>query len=405
MHLSTLTIAAVICVVAATNKSCAASKTSSAKVQQGLSFYKGHDLSSLKILEDGYGPGLGAVFVDTHRGNVSRPLEDILGDAGMNAVRLRQWVNSPPVPYDGGYYESYEQEYTLPLAKRFHQKGYCIQLVLYFSDYWTDPGQQAVPKAWPKTLSGLAATLREYVANVLLAYKKAGIDLCILSLGNEVRYGMMWDFGKADPLVENVSNRTAGFKNFAYLWMSARKGVDDAVAQGVKKPQVMIQIDNGWDLTIQSQWYAALTANNVPESAWDVMGFSFYPFYATGATFAALENSLTTLAQRYGKPIHITETGWPAVCYSTPQSTAPQLSEPNLAVSVQGQIEWTHRVIDILRHLPNNLGQGVWYWETGWLNNTGRGGCQDVILFDTDFSHLPKLVGYTRESVNIFKGV
>jgi len=51
-------------------------------------FYKGHDLSSLKILEDG-----GAVYVDTERDNITRPAEDILGDGGMNVVRLRLWVS------------------------------------------------------------------------------------------------------------------------------------------------------------------------------------------------------------------------------------------------------------------------------------------------------------------------
>jgi arabinogalactan endo-1,4-beta-galactosidase len=47
-------------------------------------FYRGHDLSSLKILEDG-----GAVYHDAARGNRTRAPEDILGDGGMNTVRLR----------------------------------------------------------------------------------------------------------------------------------------------------------------------------------------------------------------------------------------------------------------------------------------------------------------------------
>ena len=47
-------------------------------------FYKGHDLSSLKILEES-----GTVYKDTARNNATRPVEDILGDGGMNTVRLR----------------------------------------------------------------------------------------------------------------------------------------------------------------------------------------------------------------------------------------------------------------------------------------------------------------------------
>jgi arabinogalactan endo-1,4-beta-galactosidase len=83
-------------------------------------FYKGFDLSSLKIEEDG-----GAIYKDTLRGNTTRPVEDML--VGMNTVRLRLWVN-PKVPYDGGYYETYNLQYVMALAKRFHSKGYRIYL-------------------------------------------------------------------------------------------------------------------------------------------------------------------------------------------------------------------------------------------------------------------------------------
>lgn len=57
-------------------------------------FYKGFDLSSLKIMEDG-----GAVYKNAQQGNITMDAEDIL--AGMNVVRLRLWVN-PTVPFDDG---------------------------------------------------------------------------------------------------------------------------------------------------------------------------------------------------------------------------------------------------------------------------------------------------------------
>ena len=57
-------------------------------------FYKGFDLSSLKIMEDG-----GAIYKNTQKGNITMPAEDIL--IGMNVVRLRLWVN-PTVPFDDG---------------------------------------------------------------------------------------------------------------------------------------------------------------------------------------------------------------------------------------------------------------------------------------------------------------
>ena len=47
-------------------------------------FYKSHDLSSLRTLELG-----NVTYKDTARNNITRPAEDILGDGGMNTVRLR----------------------------------------------------------------------------------------------------------------------------------------------------------------------------------------------------------------------------------------------------------------------------------------------------------------------------
>jgi arabinogalactan endo-1,4-beta-galactosidase len=83
-------------------------------------FYKGHDLSSLTILEEG-----GCIYKDTTRNNETRSAEAILGDGGMNAVRLRIWVN--PV---GG---TYGLQYNLDLAKRFQNEGYRIYLDFHFS--------------------------------------------------------------------------------------------------------------------------------------------------------------------------------------------------------------------------------------------------------------------------------
>ncbi|KAK4569403.1 hypothetical protein LTR86_003166 [Recurvomyces mirabilis] len=361
-------------------------------------FYKGFDLSSLKIEEDG-----GAVFKDTSRGNATRPVEDILGDGGMNTVRLRLWVN-PKAPYDGGYYESYGLNYTVPLAKRFYDKGYKIYLDYHFSDYWADPSKQAVPVEWPTTVQPLAATLRNYVSSTMQAFARAGVDLSIVSLGNEIRHGMLWPLGEVDVDIEPAQARVANFTNFATLWAAARNGVRDAVARGVHQPLTMIHIDDGYNLTLQQTWFSSLTATGkVKTSDWDVFGFSFYPFYGTAATLSNLNETLTTLANQYNKPLHVVETDWPDQC-SGP--TAPELSEPSVPVSVAGQTEWVHDIIDVVKGVPRGLGQGINYWEPAWLNNTGLGSaCQDAILFSADWSHYPNVTGYSRDSVNMFKGV
>ncbi|KAH7330156.1 family 53 glycosyl hydrolase [Rhexocercosporidium sp. MPI-PUGE-AT-0058] len=353
-------------------------------------FYKGHDLSSLKTLEDG-----GSIFKDTARRNATRPVEDILGDGGMNTVRLRIWVD----PVDG----TNGLAYNIALAKRFQRKGYKIYLDFHFSDSWADPQKQPLPAAWPTALQPLSSTLRSYVKDTLLSFQKADINLAIISLGNEIRHGTLWPTGYVDVDIQPWSATVANFSSLATLYKAARAGVDDAIHAGVKKPEVMIHVDNGWNITLQQRWYGALIANGVPTSAFDTIGVSFYPFYGTAATFENLKTSLNTLAKQYRKPLQVVETDYPAICNGQ-WNPIPESSEPGIEYSVNGQIKWMQRVIEIVKAVPYGLGRGVHYWEPAWLNNTSLGSaCNDAILFTPDYSGFPKMVGYSRSSVNMFK--
>ncbi|EPE31529.1 (Trans)glycosidase [Glarea lozoyensis ATCC 20868] len=356
----------------------------------GSYFYKGHDLSSLKTLED-----TGSIFKDTARNNKTRPAEDILGDGGMNTVRLRIWVN--PESGTNGL------QYNLELAKRFQKKGYKLYLDFHFSDSWADPQKQPLPAGWPTTLKPLASTVRGYVKDTLVAFKKAGIKLDLVSLGNEIRHGMLWPLGYVDIDIQPDSALASNFSGLATLYKAARAGVDDAYRAGFSKTQVMIHVDNGWNVTLQQRWYGALVANGVPTSAWDVIGVSFYPFYGTSATFDNLKNSLNTLARQYRKPLQVVETDYPAICNGQ-WNPIPESSEPSIPYSVDGQLIWVKKVIDIVKAVPYGLGRGVHYWEPAWLNNTSLGSdCNDAILFQPDYSGWPVTVGYSRKSVNMFK--
>ncbi|GAB7351358.1 hypothetical protein MBLNU459_g2041t1 [Dothideomycetes sp. NU459] len=353
-------------------------------------FYKGHDLSSLHILEQG-----NVTYKDTARNNKTRPAEDILGDGGMNTVRLRIWVHPIPGQYDLAY--------TLSQAQRFSKKGYKIYLDFHFSDTWADPNKQYTPVEWNnRTVSTLAADLQCYVKDTLIAFKHGGVDLSLVSLGNEIRHGMLWPTGYVDVDTEPRAARVANFTNFATLWASARAGLNQAVQAGVKKPQVMIHIDDGWNKTLQLNWFDALTGTGkVKTSDWDVFGFSFYPFYGTSATLGNLQDTLNAISAKYQKPVQVAETDWPEEC-SGPD--APVLSDTAVPVSAKGQTEWVRDILAVVRKVPNGFGAGLHYWEPTWLNNTGLGSaCQDAILFRGDWSGWPStIIGWSRSSVNMF---
>lgn len=245
--------------------------------------------------------------------------------------------------------------------------------------------------------------MRVYVKDTLVAFQKAGINLDIVSLGNEIRHGILWPIGYTDVDIQPFSALVSNFSSMATLYKAARAGVDDAIHVGVKKPAVMIHIDNGWNLTLQERWFGALVANGVPLSAWDVFGFSFYPFYGTSATFDNLRKTLNTLAITYRKPVQVVETDYPAICLGQ-YNPIPPSSQPDIPYTVDGQVEWNHKVISVVKQVPFGLGQGVHYWEPAWLNNTSLGSdCEDAILFKPDYSNWPNTVGYSRKSVNLFK--
>ena len=112
---------------------------------------------------------------------------------------------------------------------------------------------------------------------------------------------------------------------------------------------------------------------------------------------------MNTLADKYGKPMMVVETDWPVLCDGK-YNPVPAFSEPQIPVNVEGQLEWTRNTTQTVKKVKNGLGAGVFYWEPAWLNNTGLGSaCEDAILFSQDFSNPRQTVGYSRQSVNLFK--
>ncbi|TKA65747.1 hypothetical protein B0A49_05272 [Cryomyces minteri] len=150
-------------------------------------------------------------------------------------------------------------------------------------------------------------------------------------------------------------------------------------------PRVMIHIDNGWNETLQEAWFGALKA--------------------TGKVSRREgDTSLNAIGAAYGKPVHVVETDWPAICDGP---YAPALSDASVPIWPADQIEWVQDIVRIVKAVPNGLGEGANYWDPAWLNSTGLGSsCQDAILFDADWSKYPnEIVGYSRPSVNMFKDV
>ncbi|KAI5866451.1 glycoside hydrolase family 53 protein [Durotheca rogersii] len=338
--------------------------SSLALVQAALK-YKGVDWSSV-IVEEKAG-----ISYTTTSGS-TQPLEKILSESGVNTVRQRIWVN----PGDGNY----NVDYNLKLARRAKAAGLDVYLNFHYSDTWADPGQQAIPSGWPTGIDDLAWKLYNYTLDVSNQFASAGISPTIISIGNEIRSGLLLPTGS-----------TNNFYNVARLLHSAAWGIKDSNLS--PKPRIMIHLDNGWNWDTQKWWYeSALAAGPLTASDFDMMGVSYYPFYGSAATLSSLKSSLTNMANTWGKEIVVAEINWPTSCRS-PAYPFPS-DVQSIPFSAEGQTTFVKKVAEIVAGVKN--GNGIFYWEPAWMNNQGLGSsCESNTMFSWPGKELSSLDVFT----------
>ncbi|KAH9937998.1 arabinogalactan endo-1,4-beta-galactosidase [Fomitopsis serialis] len=320
--------------------------------------YRAADISSLIVVEDS--------GVEYSQNGVVIPFEDILVANGMNTARVRIWTAG-----------QYNLTYALAMGKRVKDAGLTLHVDLHYSDTWADPGHQAIPSAWPTTLSRLNTQIYDYTQSVVQAFTDQGTPVDILQVGNEINNGLLWPVGEIS---------VNGFDGLSQLLNSAIHG---GLSAG--SPKILVHLANGWDWSdLKYFWEGVFGIQGaLTQSEVDIMGVSFYPFYGTNATLANLSSSLTNLVNEFDKPVVVAETNWPAVC------SGVTLSEPEIPISAQGQEEWTGDIKSVLNGLPDGLGQGIYYWEPGWIGNAALGSsCSDNLLVDSS--------GAVRQSIDIF---
>lgn len=212
-----------------------------------VEFAKGADVSWLTQLESE-----GHTFAN-RSGERKECMALLKEDCGMNAIRLRVWVN----PTDGwcGLQD------LLVKARRAHALGLALMVDFHFSDTWADPGAQTPPAAWDASSpSSLKSSISTHVKQVLTALKDEGITPQWVQLGNETCNGMLWPAGKLD--VEG--NHFAEFVTAAHL---AAKSVFPDV-------KTIVHTDQG-DNPSRFDWvYGALKEAG---AQYDMIGVSFYP--------------------------------------------------------------------------------------------------------------------------------
>ena len=283
-------------------------------------FVKGADISWLTEME-----ASGRKFYNN--AGVEKECMQLLKDLGMNAIRLRVWVN--PI---SGWNNTAD---VLAKAIRAKNLGMKIMIDFHFSDTWADPGHQTKPAAWAgQDLNTLKQSLANHTTSVLNTLKTNGITPAWVQVGNETNDGMLWPDGKASV---NMNN----FAQLVIAGYNAVKAVDASI-------KVIVHISNGYDNNLFRWIFDGLKNNG---AQWDIIGLSLYP---TPSNWSALNNqclsNMNDMVSRYNKDVMVLEVGM-----SWDQATACNSFLTDLITKV--------------RAVSGGRGLGVLYWEPEAYNN------------------------------------
>ena len=223
-------------------------------------------------------------------------LFEVLKDCGINAIRLRVWVD-PPGGWSG-------KEDMVKLAVRAAKAGLALMVDFHYSDFFADPSRQTIPSAWASDkddLEKMCSHVSAHTTQVLQALKDAGVKPAWIQIGNETRNGMLWTAGQLWTASGDIPD---GRKHFARLYNAGY----DAAKAVFKDAVVMPHLNNAYE--DNAWWFRQIKAEG---GKFDAIALSHYPqaesaFSATQYNQKALAN-IKSLISEFKIPVYVSEVG------------------------------------------------------------------------------------------------
>jgi len=226
----------------------------------------------------------------------------LLRREGMNAVRLRVWVN-----HSMGWSN---KEDMVSLAKRAAAQGQRIMIDIHYSDFFADPSHQTPPAAWRfYSYEQMLEAVREHTLDVLYALKEEGVKPEWVQIGNETPNGMLWPMGKVrepakgrepSEISKQHWNRYAAFTKTGY----------EAAKEAFPDIHVIVHVDNAY---MYRDWF--WNALREHGGKWDMIGLSHYPMmydwchHPWEEMNELAEQNVRRLIREYRCPVMICEVG------------------------------------------------------------------------------------------------
>lgn len=232
---------------------------------------------------------------------------ELFKSAGMNAVRLRVWVN-----HKTGWSNLAD---VLEMSERVEAAGLPLMIDFHYSDFFADPQRQDIPEAWKeKNLEEMCQAVATHTEEVLTALKERGIEPKWVQIGNETTYGMMWPMGQLNK--EQVAadcQRDNGLisKEIRPDWAQYVKLSNagyDAAKNVFPNVNCIVHVDNAFIPRVN--WYGRFKAEG---GKLDMIGLSHYPFTQDSLTWQEMnsrcEQNVRDLYEAFHTPVMIAEIG------------------------------------------------------------------------------------------------
>ena len=141
-------------------------------------------------------------------------------------------------------------------------------------------------------------------------------------------------------------------------------------AAGKDEMQVMIHLDQGGRYFYLKEWFDCSFEAGLED--FDLIGLSYYPFWH--GTFTDLKETMTKLIQDYKKPIMVVETAhaWRKSAHGFIDEQQEKIA--GFPATPAGQKQVLDLVANIVASLPDEMGQGIYYWEPICVPKDGEGG-------------------------------
>ena len=274
-----------------------------------------------------------------------------LAACGINTIRVRVWVD----PFDdqgrgfgGG---NCDTAAAVAIGKRAAAAGQRLIVDFHYSDFWSDPGKQMVPRAWKDMeIAEKNEAVYLYTKDCLSQLKNAGVNVCMVQTGNETNGAL-------------CGEKT--WMNIAFLMDAGARAAREVfpgalVALHFANPE---NTDNYRTYAKKLDYYEK---NGLIH--YDVFATSYYPYWH--GTLDNLSQILTEIAETYGKKVMVMETSYAWTEEDTDFSGNTVGSGGGIVrdypFTVQGQANSVRNITDtVVNRTPSGI--GVVYWEGAWI--------------------------------------